>query len=277
MSRAVVLAGGGVSGIAWLLGVVTSLREAGVDLDAADTIIGTSAGSVVATQLATDTIDIAALAQQQDESAERAVAFDMADFVVLAEDAVARSSSKQDATRRLAQLPLQQDDIGADERRAIVAARLPVQNWPGRDLRVCAVVRDTGERVTFSRASDVQLVDAVAASCAVPGVWPAVSIAGRQHVDGGAHSMTNADLAQGAERTLILVPVVPSEQQLAVLDAERRDLAPGTSHVLAADARSGEAFGPNPLDPAHRADSFRAGRRQGGDALDQVLAFWTNA
>lgn len=271
MNRSVVLAGGGVSGIAWLLGVVTSLREAGVDLADAESVIGTSAGSVVATQLATGTVDAAAHAQLQVETAERSVAFDTTEFVALVEQAVARSSSPQDAARRLAQLPLQQNDVGPEERRAIVAARLPVHDWPTRNLQVCAVVRDTGERVVFSRPDGVPLVDAVTASCAVPGVWPAVPIGGRDHVDGGAYSMTNADLARGADRTLVLVPVVPSAQQLATLDAE---LGPDASLVLAADDASGAAFGPNPLDPARRADAFRAGRRQGAAAAARVTAFW---
>jgi len=44
---ALVLGGGGITGIAWEIGVLTGLAEAGVDLTGADLVVGTSAGSVV--------------------------------------------------------------------------------------------------------------------------------------------------------------------------------------------------------------------------------------
>jgi NTE family protein len=56
--------------------------------------------------------------------------------------------------------------------RRIIASRLPTAHWPRCDLRVVAVDTETGEHVVFHRHSGVELVDAVAASCAVPGSWP---------------------------------------------------------------------------------------------------------
>ena len=44
--RAIVLGGGGVTGIAWEVRVLAGLRSAGVDLNA-DAVFGTSAGSFV--------------------------------------------------------------------------------------------------------------------------------------------------------------------------------------------------------------------------------------
>lgn len=53
MSTALVLAGGGVTGIAWETGLLLGLRDIGIDVAAeADVIIGTSAGSTVGAQLA---------------------------------------------------------------------------------------------------------------------------------------------------------------------------------------------------------------------------------
>ncbi|MEU7906268.1 patatin-like phospholipase family protein [Actinoplanes sp. NPDC049118] len=49
--RALVLGGGGVSGVAWEIGLLHGLAERGVDLTTADLFVGTSAGSVVAAQL----------------------------------------------------------------------------------------------------------------------------------------------------------------------------------------------------------------------------------
>ena len=48
---ALVLGGGGITGIAWEIGVLAGLAEAGVDLTGADLVVGTSAGSVVGAQI----------------------------------------------------------------------------------------------------------------------------------------------------------------------------------------------------------------------------------
>jgi NTE family protein len=52
-TRALVMGGGGVVGTAWMTGLVSGLRHGGVDLAEADVIVGTSAGSIVGTMLAT--------------------------------------------------------------------------------------------------------------------------------------------------------------------------------------------------------------------------------
>ena len=61
-------------------------------------------------------------------------------------------------------------------RRKVIEARLPSGNWPAKTLKVTAVDARTGELVVFDSAGDAGLVDAVGASCAVPGVWPPVTI-----------------------------------------------------------------------------------------------------
>ena len=68
------------------------------------------------------------------------------------------------------------------DRRKVFQARLPASDWPARMLKVTAVDVRTGHFVAFDSAGDISLVDAVAASCAVPGVWPPVTIgtAGRR-------------------------------------------------------------------------------------------------
>ena len=51
---ALVLGGGGITGIAWELGILHGLAEAGIDLTGADTVVGTSAGSVVGMSMTTE-------------------------------------------------------------------------------------------------------------------------------------------------------------------------------------------------------------------------------
>ena len=225
-TRAVVLGGGGVAGIGWLVGLATALRDEGVDLAAADRLIGTSAGSAVATQIATGSLDEAARMQLREQTAEISANFDMAEFLRLATAIAEEASSPLDAVRRFANVPVQsRTSVTAAERREAVAARLPVKTWPDQPLSICVVAQDTGERVVVDRSGGIDLVHAVLASCAVPGIWPPVELDGRMFVDGGTHSTTNADLAAGADKTLVLVPSVLLKPQAAALDTERRQCA----------------------------------------------------
>ena len=178
LDRALVLAGGGVGGIAWLVGFAAGLARLGVDLTDADVMIGTSAGAAVAAQLATGQLAAAARMQLSEQTAELSVDFDMESFFEQMTVALEQASDRRDASRRVAELPLVNTSATADQRRAAVAARLPVTQWPDQALRVVAVARDTGERVVFDRTSGVTLLDAVLASCAVPGVWRPVAIGG---------------------------------------------------------------------------------------------------
>ena len=74
-------------------------------------------------------------------------------------------------------------------------------------LRVCCVDRRSGRRVVFGSpgAPAAAVADAVAASCAIPGVFAPVRIGGREYVDGGAWSVTNADAAPALERSEVLL------------------------------------------------------------------------
>ena len=90
--------------------------------------------------------------------------------------------------------------------------------WPGPpsspELRIVATDYDTGARVPFGRAGapPASPAEAAAASCAVPGWFAPVRIAGRRYVDGGVCSATSADLLLGpdmppVDEALVLVPL----------------------------------------------------------------------
>jgi NTE family protein len=74
-------------------------------------------------------------------------------------------------------------------------------------LRICCVDRRSGRRVVFGSpgAPVASVADAVVASCAIPGVFAPVRIGGREYVDGGAWSVTNADAAPARERSEVLL------------------------------------------------------------------------
>ena len=266
---ALVLAGGGVAGIAWELGVLRGIADADPAradrLLAADLVIGTSAGSSVAAQITSGVpLDDLYAAQLRPESAEIEIDLDTEKLFADLFAAVSGATDRVDAARRVGALALATPTVDPAVRLAAIDARLPVKQWPDRRMVLPAVDAETGEPTFFTRDSGVPLVEAVAASCAVPGVWPPVTIGGRRYVDGGVRSMANADLAAGAEHVLIILPALAdAPQPWGDLTAEIAALAPAQVQVIYADQASIDAFGTNALSPATRPAAARAGRAVG--------------
>jgi len=276
MKRGLVLAGGGVAGIAWELGVLRGVQDIDADLlsslTAADVVVGTSAGSAVAAQITSGTaLDDLYAAQLAEKSSEIEVDIDLEDLMARFAAAAAGATSAADARRRIGALALATPTVSEPARRAAVAARLPAAAWPGRVVLLPAVDAESGEPVIFTRDSGVALADAVAASCAVPGVWPPVTIGGRRYMDGGVRSATNADLAAGCDRILVITGAPPP---WGSLDGEIELLKPAGVRVVHADAASLAAFGTNPLSPATRGPAARAGRRIGRAQAGDLALFW---
>jgi NTE family protein len=277
VSNALVLAGGGVAGIAWELGIIDGLRRNGVDVTTADLIVGTSAGSTVGAQVATGQLDAAIEAQREDQTAEIQVDFDLEKLRARLADLVVGATSAAEARGRIGRMALDADTVPEAVRRAVIEARLPAPDWPARRLVVVAVDALEGTMVAFDRQSGVPLVDAVAASCAVPGVWPPATIGSRRYVDGGVRSFTNADLAVGCDRVLVLIPIEligPAQEQF---DRERQDLGATPTLVVRADRASLDAIGANPLDPQRRRPALEAAIAQAAAEAPRVKAFWTGS
>jgi NTE family protein len=277
-TRALVLGGGGVTGIAWELGLLHGLAEGGVDLSAAEVVIGTSAGSVVGAQVAAGTT-LAELyaAQLEPADAEIGAKFGTGTLVRMALPAII-PGSPYTKRRRIGRAALRAHPESADARLAVIRSRIGVTDWPERDLRITAVDATTGRLRVFTRDTGVDLVHAVAASCAVPIVWPPVRIDGVPYVDGGMRSATNADLATGAQRVVVVAPLVQSfSRHMSIGNQLSRLRASGTtaSAVISPDEASLAAIGRNVLDPAKRADAARAGLCQAATALDRVRDAWS--
>jgi NTE family protein len=159
------------------------------------------------------------------------------------------------------------------QRRDVITARLPSVSWPDRPLTLTAVDAETGAFETFTRDSGVDLVSAVAASCAVPGVYPPVTIGVRRFVDGGMRSVANVDLATGYDRIVVLAPITRGIGPMTSVDAQVTGLVSRVA-VVSPDAGSRAAIGKNVLDPAARAASARAGRAQAAAEVDRVREAW---
>ena len=276
---ALVLGGGGITGIAWEIGLLTGLHEAGVDLTEADLVVGTSAGSVVGAQVTTG-MGLDDLYRRQLEPPETGRLARVGPRV-LAGWLLAGLLARGDPAafgRRVGGASVRAAAAGRtptlDERLAAISARLPVGSWPDRDLRITAVDATTGELRVLTAASGVDLVTAVAASCAVPSVYPPVPVDGRPHVDGGMRSGANVDLAAGAERLVVLAPTPRGFATMASAASQAAAWPPGHALVLSPDAGAVHAIGRNVLDPAARAAAAEAGRRQAVAAADAVRAVW---
>lgn len=273
---ALVMGGGGVTGIAWELGMLAGLAERGVDLTTADLVVGTSAGSVVGAQITTGVdVEERYTAQLADPTGETAAALGLTTVLRYGLAAVG-TRDPQRARARLGRLALRTRTVPEADRIAVIAERLPVHTWPERALRVTAVDVHTGEAVVLDRDAGVPLVEAVAASCAVPGVWPPITTGGRRLMDGGMRSPVNADIAAGYSRVVVLAPItrgfgpmVGVGRQIAALRRAGARVA-----LVAPDAAALQAIGRNVLDPARRAGSARAGRAQAHAVVAEVAGVW---
>ena len=166
--RALVLGGGGVTGVAWEIGMLAGLAEAGVDVTDADVVIGTSAGSVVGALVAggldPQTMYAGQLAPPAAEIPARLALPTILRWAWVA----AGRRDEQRARARIGAMALAAPTVPEADRRAVIAARLNGATWPERRLLITAVDARTGEFVVFDRDQGVDLVDAVGASCAVP-------------------------------------------------------------------------------------------------------------
>jgi NTE family protein len=279
--RALVLGGGGVAGIAWMTGLFFGLSEQGVDLRTAEMTVATSAGAAFAAQLGSG-LPLKDLFDRQVEPAlqTRELTPDGRLFKLL-ERAITKANRLRDRAERIRHIgrwAMEAPTVTEEERRTVITERLPSHAWPDSMLLIVAVDTESGEIKTFDRLSGTNLVDAVSASCAVPGVWPAVTIDGRRYMDGGARSSDNADLALGYARTVIVSPMGTARADITGDSVEEHiellKSAGGKTYVVEPDKASRDAIGLNPLAPETRMPSAKAGRNQGQAIAEHLARFW---
>jgi NTE family protein len=154
-----------------MAGLIEGLREGDIDLGAADLIVGTSGGARTGVQLATGTLGQVAGVYRRGEATPATAPVTLERFVA-ASMAIIAEAQGEEAARRIANLePLGDRLWDAAERRAAIAAHLPVQEWPNKRLAIVAVDAETGNRVAFEASSGAPLLDAVTASGALPGIY----------------------------------------------------------------------------------------------------------
>ncbi len=272
---ALVLGGGGVAGIAWQIGLLTGMCRAGFPIHRADTLIGTSAGASVAALLAAG-VSLDRMVEEQSVSSddqEQWRPFSLVEVGRANRELLTKVNGDLTAARqRIGAYALRTPAPPAETRLASIRRRIRDADWGTRDLRIVATDAASGERIVLSSADGVPLTIAVAASCAVPGTWAPIAIQDRACIDGGVYSLTNADLAAGAERIVIIAPFgwgddnPVSGHLRAEVDLLERDGAIVT--VIVPDENARAAMSDNVLDPSRRSVSLKAGLEQGGSVRD---------
>jgi len=278
-SHSLVLGGGGVTGIAWLTGLLFALENNGLDINKFDQIIGTSAGSAVGAQISSGT-SLEDLYQRQidpgKQVAELTPTISSLSLILKLLPALLSWRNPEKFRQRIGNMALKAKTVSSTERLNVIEARLPNHEWPSLDLKLVAIDAADGKALCFDKNSQVSLVDAVAASCAVPGVWPPVKIHQNDYIDGGMRSADNADYAKNAKTVLILTPAGAKYFSMpgSSLTQEINILKESGSSVLFVkpDPNSLRAMGANPLNPAKRGVSAIAGKAQGDKEAEIILA-----
>ncbi|WFR67685.1 patatin-like phospholipase family protein [Curtobacterium flaccumfaciens] len=275
-TRALVLGGGGVTGIGWEVGILAGLLDEGVDLRHAETVIGTSAGSFVGTNFSSGADwDEVFAAQAHAADHEPTMRTDPAVFQAWQEafrngrgSAAKIGAAFGDIAREFP------SPVPMKVREDAIRSRLRTNRWP-ETMRVTITDAVTGEVKLLGPNDGVPIETATAASGAVPGIWPSVVIAGREYVDAGMVSAANSSLAAGHDVVVVLAPMpagyagIPSAQD----DVDRLNET-ATAVLAAPDKHSREAIGSNPYDPTRAAAAAAAGRQQGRALAAHIRNVW---
>ena len=265
MTIALVLAGGGLTGIAWELGVLLGLRENGVDVPRdADLIIGTSAGSVVGTQLSQGR-DLAELFQRQLEPDTNEISphIDIETLTQVYSNMRGGGTQTDEQRCAIGEIALNALTVDWPTRRAVIQGRVGTDEWPTGNLVLTTIDAHSGEFITWTKDSGVGLIDAVASSCAVAGVWPCVPIKDRMYYDGGFRNAANASLATGYDDVWVLAPLSGDASPAVEKEVELLRDAGANVRYITSDDQAKEAMGINSLDPLKRGGAAQEGLRQG--------------
>lgn len=203
-TRALILGGGGAVGVGWQTGMLTGLREAGIDPSGADTITGTSAGALVGALAAAgrDPADaLVALARLGRSLDPTTLAAGNEAFLKTRRQAATEVDPRQ-AMRTMGRVATTSRTVPEEDYLSLFGV-LEDLAWPPA-FRCTAIDVESGDLVVWDETSGVPLLPAVASSCAIPALFPTVTIKHRMYMDGGLLSHLNATSAPAADVVAIL-------------------------------------------------------------------------
>ena len=295
MKRALVLGGGGPVGIGWEAGLLVGLARSDVDVDRADAVVGTSAGSVVGFTLAsggdlTQATALVGAAQetQQAGPAAAGAAEDLEQLISTLAEAAAAPERADAARAALGAVALQSPTI-SEEVWLEMFATFAGAEWP-ESFACTAVDTESGRFQVWDRSSGVDVQHAIASSCAVPAIFPPVMIDGRRWMDGGVRDMLNADVASGCD-VVLAVSCTPLEipegfgipaldlvihATRAQLDSLRSDGSKVETILPGDEMLDISGWGLNLMDFTRASAAYEAGVRQGEAEAARLSGFWSS-
>ncbi len=300
MSKAAVLGGGGPVGIAWQAGLIVGLTQLGVDLGKADLVVGTSAGSVVGLLL-TSGGDLTAVSTMLSDG------LSPSDEVAPAIEASVANADRAllDGAGAAAVADLAQDPAAAAKARAVLgsaalsASTIPTSEWLARfelfagiewpaTYRCCSVDAEDGTFRVWGPGDGVSAHLAVAASCAVPMLYPPVRLADRYWIDGGVRDILNADVAVGSQVAVVVsctllelpwqLPVpfldallAATRQRVGALQAQARSVV---TVVPGAEMLQVSEWGLALMDFGRTEAAYQAGLNQAAAEAERLREVW---
>ncbi len=275
-TRTVVLGGGGITGIAWEIGVLTGLLNQGINLAAADMIIGTSAGSFVGAALASgyDMNDYYN-SQLTNNNTEPQIS---ATYEIMQLWQKAFSLGGGDVIeigKNFGEIAKKHPPkVSLEERISVVKSRLVTRDW-SPNLRITAIDAETGNLNYFDNNSGITIEQAVLASGAVPGVWPYVSFLGKDWVDGGMISSANAYLAKDYKKIVIIAPLTQKYGSVPNVFDDALELQKKSEVFLVTpDEYSMQAIGKNIYDASRTKICAEVGFEQGVKSAPLIKKIW---
>jgi NTE family protein len=286
IERGLVLGGGGIWFVAWQTGYLRRLEELGLQLGLADRLVGTSAGSIVASILAGEklagfgrTVDL--LTRAPGLLARMAASGPLEPSCERALDSFRDARDCDPQTLReigFAALAARTPTAEVTARNFSVILRM--RRWPSSRLHITCVDAFTGERIVVTRSAAVPLARAAAASSAVPGIFAPQPIQDRKCMDGGvAGTGVHLDLVAGARRALVISLVDGSEPDLAwgtmtpeTIRQEFADLQASGTEALRIVPRT--QVPEDVMDPRLAVSAVQEGVAQADDDITLLRDFW---
>ena len=272
--RALVLGGGGITGIAWESGVLAALIENGMNISQIDKIFGTSAGAFVGAVLSNNQ-DMKSyyhyLNENKDPNEQTKLKKEV--YEMWRQAYIQGGNNQENIGRLLGEMIDQvQPVISMKERKKAIAKRLNGSKWTSQ-LVITAINARTGQLETINQQIGMDLIDSVAASRAVPGLWPHVTMNGKEYIDGGMVSSTNACLAKDFKQILIIAPLTQKIGKLPnVFDDEITLSNTSDVYTITPDEFSKSIIGDNIYDASVIIEVGNAGYEQGKRLAKEIKA-----
>jgi NTE family protein len=293
--RGLALGGGGTPLISWYAGYCNALKKAGVDLSTADVVVGTSAGSIFGAMLTSGhfwrllgEMDLFADFPKLLAEMMPALQFNPSQLRAQRAELTVRDGSPASIQRigKAAMASLNPDGVANHYK--VMKKLLTASAWPSDGMFTTAIDCFTGQRIVVSKASNIPINVACAASSSAPGQVGPTFVKDRLCMDGGmSQSSTHSDVITGVKRAIIISlgdgTVNEQKQGLRLsslpntVNQEVKDLEAGgtkTKHIVVG-LPPGLSTVENLLDPKWIAPYLKYGNDRGIADVAMMKAFWS--